>query len=160
VPTLDPNSSYIRNAWKEAVLPLAEKLKVPMNLPPMQPRSRRAHEAAHWAGSTGAFAAYNAALFRAFFERGEDIGDTGVLIRLAADLGLDGERLGMALERREFEKGVLADEEDAARFGVRAVPCFVADGTVMLSGVQPAERLKEMIGRVRKGLVGKGDFVF
>jgi hypothetical protein len=39
----------------------------------MQPRSRLAHQAAHWARGQGRFEDYNAAVFRAFFERGEDI---------------------------------------------------------------------------------------
>jgi predicted DsbA family dithiol-disulfide isomerase len=45
-----------------------------MKLPPVQPRSRLAHEAARWAREQGCFDDYHAAVFRSFFERGEDIG--------------------------------------------------------------------------------------
>ncbi len=148
VPVLDPNSAYIQNAWRDSVKPLAQRLNVTMNLPPVQPRSRQAHEAAHWAREQGAFETYHAAVFRAFFERGENIGEIDVLVRLAADLGLDGSALEAALERRLFEKSVAADVQDAARFNVRAVPAFVMDEKVVLSGVQPVERLKSLIAGV------------
>src|SRR5688572_1700688 len=88
VPTLDPNGEYLHRVWGSSVYPLAERLNIKMQLPPVQPRSRRAHEAAHWARHQGRFNEYNEALFRAFFERGEDIGNTDVLARLASEVGL------------------------------------------------------------------------
>ena len=120
-----------------------------MRLPPSQPRSRRAHEAAHWARSLGRFDDYNAAVFRAFFERGEDIGSGDVLAQLAAGAGLDPEGLRAALERREFEPGVIADEREAAELGVSGVPAFVADRRLALSGVQTLEGLRELVERAR-----------
>ena len=122
-----------------------------MKLPPLQPRSRMAHEAAHWARTQGRFADFNAAVFRAFFERGEDIGDVGVLASLATDLGLAADSLRTALENQEFEKGVLQDEQEAAQIGVSAVPAFVADRKAAVSGVQSVESLRELIEHVKKG---------
>jgi predicted DsbA family dithiol-disulfide isomerase len=149
VPTLDPGGEYLQNAWTNSVYPLAEQLGITMKLPPVQPRTRLAHQAAHWARSCGRFDDYHGALFRAFFERGEDIGQVPVLIRLAEDLGLDGDALREALERGEFEPSVLADERDAEVFGVQGVPAFVADRRAMLSGVQSAENLRRLIAHVR-----------
>ena len=149
VPALDPNGEYLRRVWHGSVYPLAERLGVTMRLPPVQPRSRLAHQAAHWARSLGRFDEYNAAVFRAFFERGEDIGETEVLLRLAADSGLDPSGLRGALEAREFEPGVLADEREAAKLGVGGVPAFVADRRLALSGVQPLERLRELVEQAR-----------
>ena len=149
VPALDPNGEYLRRVWHGSVYPLAERLGVTMRLPPVQPRSRLAHEAAHWARSLGRFDEYSAAVFRAFFERGEDIGETEVLLRLAADAGLDPSGLREALERREFEAAVLADEREAAELGLGGVPAFIADGRLALSGVQPLERLRELVERAR-----------
>jgi predicted DsbA family dithiol-disulfide isomerase len=148
VPTLDPRGEYLTRVWREAVYPMAEHLGIQMRLPPVQPRSRRAHEAAQWARRQGRFEDYNAAVFRAFFERGEDIGNVGVLARLASDLQLDESALRSALERREFESDVLADEQEAARLGVTGVPAFIADRRAMLFGVQPVATLQEMVARV------------
>ena len=65
VPTLDPDGDYLHNVWGRSVYPLAEQLGIDIKLPPVQPRSRRAHEAAHWARRHGKFRQYNDALFRA-----------------------------------------------------------------------------------------------
>jgi predicted DsbA family dithiol-disulfide isomerase len=148
-PTLDPQGEYLRRAWQDSVYPLAERLGVRMKLPPVQPRTRRAHEAAQWARSLGRFGDYHAALFRAFFERGEDIGEIDVLVALATGLELSGDSLRQALDGREFEPRVLEDEREAEALGVRGVPAFVADRRAALSGVQPLENLSRLLERAR-----------
>ena len=77
---LDPNGAYLTQAWRDHVYPLAAQIGLPMTKPPIQPRSRLAHEAAKWSGSKGRLAEYNLALFRAFFQFGRDIGDSLVLL--------------------------------------------------------------------------------
>lgn len=148
VPTLDPSGAYLQNAWENSVYPLAEKLGVKMFLPAIQPRSRLAHEAAHWARSQGPFDEYHAEIFRAFFERGEDIGDIEVLISLPLELGLDSGSLRQALLSHQFEKSVLADEREAAALGISGVPAFVANRKAALTGVQPIENLRRLIRSV------------
>jgi predicted DsbA family dithiol-disulfide isomerase len=120
-----------------------------MKLPPLQPRSRRAHEAAHWARTQGRFDPYHAAIFRAFFERGEDIGDTSVLAALATGLGLEGAALREALHSRRFERSVLDDEEAAGVLGLTGVPAFVANRKAALTGVQPEKNLRQLVDHVR-----------
>jgi predicted DsbA family dithiol-disulfide isomerase len=149
VPTLDPAGDYIQRAWKSSVDPLAAKFGVTMRLPPIQPRSRLAHEAAHWACRQGRFDDYHAAVFRSFFERGEDIGNPEILAALATDLGLDGDALRQALARRELETSVLDDERQAQALGITGVPAFIADRQAMLSGVQPVEMLRRLVEHVR-----------
>jgi predicted DsbA family dithiol-disulfide isomerase len=135
--------------WSSSVYPLAERLNIRIKLPPVQPRSRRAHEAAHWAKHQGRFSEYNEALFRAFFERGEDISNVDVLSRLASDLGLDGNSLQQALDKDEDLESVLADEREARKLGISGVPAFVANREAALSGVQSVENLKKLIERAR-----------
>ncbi|MBA3438865.1 MAG: DsbA family oxidoreductase [Pyrinomonadaceae bacterium] len=149
VPALDPKGEYLERVWMNSVYPLAEQLGITMKLPPVQPRSRPAHEAAHWARLQGRFDDYNAVIFRAFFERGEDIGDIEVLASLASELEMDSDSLRQALEHREFEKSVLEDEREAQALGLSGVPAFVANRKAALSGVQPAENLKKLIEHVR-----------
>jgi predicted DsbA family dithiol-disulfide isomerase len=149
VPPLDAKGDYLERVWRSSVHPLAARLGMTMKLPPLQPRSRLAHEAAHWARTQGPFDAYHAAIFRAFFERGEDIGDTGVLVSLAAGLGLESESLRHALDTRQFEKDVLDDEEEAGRLGLTGVPAFVANRKAALTGVQPVKNLRQLVDHVR-----------
>lgn len=97
----------------------------------------------------------NEAIFRAFFERGENIGSVDVLAQLASSEGLDGEGLKSALERHEFLGEVIADEERAGAFGLSGVPAFVAAGTVLF-GVQPADALEEFVRLAERA--GEDDF--
>ena len=145
LPTLDPNGDYLVSAWQNHVYPLAEKMKMPLKRPPVQPRSRLAHEAAKWAGKHKRFEEYNIALFRAFFEHGKDIGSIEILKGLAAGLKLDAESLHLALKKGDYTAMVLADEDEARKVGVRAVPAFVVHGKVQAAGVQSAGRLHEFL---------------
>ena len=149
VPTLDPQGDYLQRAWSASVYPLARRLGVEMKLPPLQPRSRLAHEAARWARTRGRFDDYHASVFRAFFERGEDIGDAKILTALATELEMESDSLRSALETREFEKDVLEDESEAEALGVTGVPAFIANRRVALSGVQSALDLKRLIEHAR-----------
>lgn len=149
VPMIDPNSDYLRRAWSDSVAPLAERLGVTMKFPPVKPRTRLAHEAADWARAQGRFEDCHDEIFRAFFERGEDIGDLEVLIALAFKLGLDSDSLRQALVSHEFTASVLEDEREAARLRVSGVPAFVANRKAALTGVQPVENVRKLIENVR-----------
>ena len=117
-----------------------------MNFPGVKPRSRLAHETAQWARVQGKFAAMNDAIFRAYFERGEDIGQASVLAELATSLGLNGEALREALGGHPHLQAVLADEAQAAQYGLTGVPAFIAARTVLF-GVQSADTLEDFVRR-------------
>jgi predicted DsbA family dithiol-disulfide isomerase len=142
---LDPDGDYLVSAWQNHVYPLAARMKMTMKRPPVQPRSRLAHEAAKWADKHGRFEEYHLALFRAFFEFGKDIGNIEILKELASDLKLDGSSLHVSLKNSDYTAMVLADEDEARQVGVRAVPAFVVNGKVQAAGVQSARRLHELL---------------
>jgi predicted DsbA family dithiol-disulfide isomerase len=150
-PTLNPNGEYLVSAWKNHVYPLAAKLKMPLKRPPIQPHSRLAHEAAKWAEQQGHFEGYHLAIFRAFFQFGKNIGDREILKELAVDLQLNAGSLEDSLINGEYTALVLADEEEARRIDVRAVPSFVVNGKVEAAGVQSARRLQEILARAIGG---------
>lgn len=147
MPPRDPAGEYLTRVWRDSVYPLAERLGMTMRLPPIQPRSRRAHEAAKWAQTQDQLDAYNEAVFRSFFERGEDISDIDVLSRLARDLGLNDSSLRAALASKQFEPSVIADEREAAELGMHAVPAFVFNRQFALTGVQTFAALEQMVNR-------------
>ena len=149
VPQIDPQGEYLQRVWTSSVYPLAEQLGVTMRLPAVKPRSRLSHEAAHWARAQGRCDDYHREIFRAYFERGEDIGNIDVLLTLATELGLDSNSLKQALTSHEFLERVLADEREAEMLGVRGVPAFIANRRAALSGVQLLENLKQLVESVR-----------
>lgn len=145
-PTLDPKGDYLQTAWSQGVYPLAERLGMTMRLPPVQPRSRLAHEAAAWAREQGGFDAMHEGIFRAFFEDGRDIGDVGVLAEIARAAGLDAAEMRQELAEHVHLGEVLEDERQAERYGLRGVPAFVANGFAMF-GVQTVDGLEEFVRR-------------
>jgi predicted DsbA family dithiol-disulfide isomerase len=151
VPLLDPAGEYIQEHWRNRVRPMAADRGLIMNLPPVQTRTRRAHETAAFARAVGHFAPVDRALFRAFFERGLDINDPDVLGQLVQEAGLDADELRMALGTRAFGEIVDTDLALAARLGIRSVPTMlVADDegrAEPVIGAVPYEDLAAAIDR-------------
>lgn len=138
-PTLDLQGEYLRTTWARAVYPLAARRGMRLRLPPVQPRSRLAFEAAAFARRHGRFDVMHRALFRAFFEDGRDIGEVEVLLELAADVGLETEALQAALRDGACATEVEQDQALAVELGIRAVPTLLlrTEG----KSLQQAERL-------------------
>jgi predicted DsbA family dithiol-disulfide isomerase len=101
-----------------------------------------AHRLIHLAAAHGHQDAMKERLMRAYFTEGEPVGDRETLIRLAADIGLDARA---ALEGEVYGDSVHADEELAARIGIRGVPFFVLDRRYAVSGAQPSELLLQAL---------------
>lgn len=160
VPTLDPAGDYLRTTWARAVYPMAEERGLTLRLPPVQPRSRLAHEAAAFARARDPelFARLHHALFRAFFEHGRDIGDPQELQSIGATVGLPATELRAALEAGEHRDEVLDDEVLASDLGLEGVPALVLrrDGESMrsarlLSGAQPLDVVRRAVEVVARG---------
>ena len=120
---------------------MARSLGMTLHLPPVQPRSRKALEAAEYARGEGRFDEMHEALFRAFFEGGEDIGKDEVLLQIGVSVGLERESLRFALEEGRYTEKVLADEKLARRLGVSSVPTMF----IGLAG-QPLEKAEAIVG--------------
>jgi predicted DsbA family dithiol-disulfide isomerase len=148
VPTLDPDGEYLHTVWNRSVYPMAERLGMRVQLPPVQPRSRKAFEAVAFAHDAGRFDAMHLALFRGFFEQGRDIGDTAELLDLAVESGLDGDALQAALDDGRYTPQVLQDERQAQALGITGVPLMLVrhagsplETAVPLQGAVPYEHL-------------------
>ena len=68
-------------------------------------------------------------------------------MRLATEAGVDGEQARAALDGEAYADAVHADEELAARIGIRGVPFFVLDRRYGVSGAQPAELLLQALDK-------------
>jgi predicted DsbA family dithiol-disulfide isomerase len=96
-----------------------------------------AHRLVHLAGTRGLADAMQERLMKAYFSDGLAIGDPEVLVRLAAEAGLDAAEARSALESSAFADGVRGDEERAAQFGISGVPFFAIEERWGISGAQP-----------------------
>ena len=86
-PTLRPRGDYIQRAWSQSVYRLAEQMGVPIRLPQMspQPHTHLAFEGYQYAKEHGKGNEYNHRVLEAFFVESQDIGDIGVLTKLAGE---------------------------------------------------------------------------
>jgi predicted DsbA family dithiol-disulfide isomerase len=89
------------------------------------------------------------ALFRANFQEGRDIGKTGVLADVAAQVGLDRDRVARFLGGDQLGRVVDESQAEAQSLGVNGVPFFVIDGKYAFSGAQPLETFIAVLDRVR-----------
>jgi predicted DsbA family dithiol-disulfide isomerase len=102
-----------------------------------------AHRLIHLAKAQGLQDEMKERLMRAYFTEGAAIGDAETLVRLAIEVGVD----PRGLTGEAYADAVHADEELAARIGIRGVPFFVLDRRYGVSGAQPSELLLEALGK-------------
>ena len=104
-----------------------------------------AHRLIHLAAAHGRQDEMKERLMRAYFTEGEPLGDKEILVRLASEAGVDAREARAALDGEAYADAVHADEELAARIGIRGVPFFVLDRRYGVSGAQPAELLLQAL---------------
>ncbi|CAN5756955.1 protein disulfide isomerase FrnE [soil metagenome] len=104
-----------------------------------------AHRLIHFADGHGKRGEMVERLFRAYLTDGEALGDRDVLVRLAADIGLDSNSVRSALMGNAFADAVRADQERARMFGIRGVPFFAIDEKYGISGAQPPAAVLEVL---------------
>jgi predicted DsbA family dithiol-disulfide isomerase len=110
-----------------------------------------AHRVLHLARERGVQGAVKERLLRAYFTEGEPLGDRDALARLAAEGGLDPAEVRRALAGDAYAAAVRADEEEAARNGVHAVPFFVLGGEYAVAGAQPVDVLHGALAQALAG---------
>ncbi|MBV9940902.1 MAG: DsbA family oxidoreductase [Solirubrobacterales bacterium] len=104
-----------------------------------------AHRVVHLAAEHGVQDAMKERLLRAYFTEGELMSDRDRLIHLAIEVGLDEDAVREMLAGDRLADEVRADERTAARFGISAVPTFVVDRALGVSGAHPPEALLELL---------------
>jgi predicted DsbA family dithiol-disulfide isomerase len=118
--------------------------------PERVPNTRRALELAEWARARGAYDAVHERIMDAYWSEGRDITGWDVLAPLVAEAGLDADDARAEVDAGAFREPVDASTQVAQRNGIAAVPAFVLDGRLLVSGAQPHEVLRAALARVRE----------
>ena len=100
-----------------------------------------AHRVLHLARQRGREDELLERLLQASFVEGELLSDHPTLVRLAAEVGLDGDEVERALTGDAFGTDVRAEGAEAHDLGLGGVPAFVLDRRLLVSGAQPADAL-------------------
>ncbi len=110
-----------------------------------QPNTLDSHRLIHWAGKRGKGPEMKQRLMDLYFTEGADLTDREVLLRAAADVGLDPDVIRPLLESEaDVEETTLAANA-AKEAGINGVPTFVFNGRYAISGAQAPETLADVI---------------
>ena len=104
-----------------------------------------AHRLLYWAGLEGRQRELKHALLSAYHTNAENPGATEVLLRLAAEVGLDVERARAILNTDEFAGEVRALERHYRELGIHSVPSIIIDDHHLIQGGQPPELFEQAL---------------
>ena len=116
-----------------------------------QPNTLDCHRLIRWAEAIGKSAEMKQQLMDLYFTQGADLTDRDTLVKAAADVGLDANKVREALASDQDVAAVEQEALSAKEAGIEGVPCFIFGGKFAVSGAQSPEHLAEAIDRVASG---------
>jgi predicted DsbA family dithiol-disulfide isomerase len=138
---------YRSIAQRVAQAAAAEGLTYALDGIKRQPNTLDCHRLILWAGAIGHAARMKQRLMDLYFTEGADLTDRDVLVKAAADCGLDADLVRRQLAGDDDVERVSREAESAKEAGIEGVPCFIFGGLVAVSGAQAPEHLAQAIER-------------
>jgi predicted DsbA family dithiol-disulfide isomerase len=134
-------------AQRVAQAAAAEGLTYALDKIKRQPNTLDCHRLILWAGESGNAGRMKQRLMDLYFTEGGDLTDRDVLVRAAADCGLDADLVRQRLAGDTDVARVEREAESAKEAGIEGVPCFIFGGLMAVSGAQAPEHLAQAIER-------------
>jgi predicted DsbA family dithiol-disulfide isomerase len=131
-----------------------EQYNVELSRGPLGISSRPALVGAKYAEDQGKGPQYHDAIFRAYWQRANNIGDEEVLAEIAQAIGLKRDAFLAALKDDRYEAQVEADVEQAYSYGLTGVPALIFGDRYLVSGAQPYEVLQQVVEKVEAERLG------
>jgi predicted DsbA family dithiol-disulfide isomerase len=121
-----------------------------------QPNTLDCHRLILWARNAGADAKMKQRLMELYFTEGADLTDREVLVKAAADCGLDADLTRELLASDRDVDHVTQEAEQAKRAGIDGVPCFIFGGLLAVSGAQDPAHLADAMARAADEVEKRG----
>jgi predicted DsbA family dithiol-disulfide isomerase len=115
------------------------------------PNSHLALQAAEFAHDHGSYdlqQTYHRALFKAHHTDHENIGDADVLVRLASEVGYDGDALRESLTAGTYGERVDDGIAQARSVGVTGIPTFIFNNQYAIVGAQEYASFEQIMARM------------
>jgi len=112
-----------------------------------QPNTLDCHRLILWAGESGSAARMKQRLMDLYFTEGGDLTDRKVLVKAAAECGLDADLVRERLASEEDVERLSKEADSAKEAGIDGVPCFIFGGLVAVQGAQAPEHLAQAMER-------------
>ncbi|MGA8612438.1 MAG: DsbA family oxidoreductase [Xanthobacteraceae bacterium] len=112
-----------------------------------QPNTLDCHRIIGWARGVTDPGRVKQRLMDLYFSEGADLTDANVLVKAAADCGMDGDEVRRLLATDTDVELIEGETEAAKEAGIDGVPCFIFGGSVVVTGAQSPEHLASAIER-------------
>ena len=126
----------------------AREAGIEMKRPPIVPNTRKAHEATEFAKEAGRLLPFHRAVFSAYWQDEDNIGDVGVLCRIGTECGLDAAELRAALDEGRYAAEIEEQIAWTRAAGITGVPTFIFDEKFALVGAQEYEVFRDVARRI------------
>ena len=140
---------YRQIAGRVAAAAQAEGLAYNVGGIARQPNTLDCHRLILWARNTGDPGKMKQRLMELYFTEGADLTDREVLVKAAADCGMDADRTRELLASDRDVDRVTQEATQAKEAGIDGVPCFILGGVLAVSGAQDPVYLADAIARAR-----------
>lgn len=116
----------------------------------MHQNTLKAHRISKYAKEVGLGKEYQERMFYAVFTENIFIADTDNLVKLAAEVGLNEDKVReIADNENAYYDEVREDIYNASQIGVRGVPFYVFNNQYAVSGAQPGELFVELLEKLK-----------
>ncbi len=131
----------------------AAEAGIEMKRPEIVANTRKAHEATEFARDGGRLLEFHRAVFRAYWEGGENISDIDVLCRLAGECGLDGDELRRALADGRYGGRIDEQMRWSRAAGIGGIPTFIFNERFAVVGAQEYDVFADVAARIVSGAI-------
>jgi predicted DsbA family dithiol-disulfide isomerase len=110
--------------------------------------TRDAHRLSAWVADTSGHVVQGRLverLFVAYFTEGVNVADHDELVRLATEVGIDGDEAGAVLASDGYDADVAADIAAAQRREITGVPAFVVEDRLLIPGAQEVDTFQQLL---------------
>lgn len=134
----------------------ADDVEMPTSERPKKMRTFNAHEAVEYAKTEGVANELVEALYRAYWERGEEINDLDVLRRIATGIVKDIDAMVDSAKTDRFRKNIVKFDDESYSMGVYNVPTFTIGGEPYAEQPYSALRKAVLRANAERVLAGAG----
>src|SRR5262245_43103903 len=121
-----------------------------------QPNTIDCHRLILWARNAGDPGKMKQRLMELYFTEGADLTDREVLVKAAADCGMDADLTRELLASDRDVDRVTAEANQAKEAGIDGVPCFIFGGVLAVSGAQDPAYLADAMARAQTEVEQRG----
>ena len=136
-------------SWADRLAALFERERLPFDREIERvPKSFDALRLAELARERGLHPALHQRLMDAFWVRGRNLGDHGVLVEEGGAVGLVEDEIREVLAGDRYGELVTLSTQGALEAGASGVPAFAVDSRILIPGAQPEELFERVMDRL------------